>query len=39
MAKYNPSYDKHQAWLAQNVLSTLEKWGFQIDAELSLIHI
>ena len=35
MAKYNPSNDKHQAWLAQNILSTLKKWGFQIDEECS----
>ena len=35
MAKYNPSNDKHQAWLAQNVLNTLTKWGFEIDSECS----
>ncbi len=35
MAKYNPSNDQHQAWLAQNILSTLKKWGFQMDAEYS----
>lgn len=33
--KYNPENVKHQAWLAQNVLSVLAKWGFQIDAEYS----
>ena len=33
--KYNPANDKHQAWLAQNVLNIMKKWGFQIDADLS----
>ena len=35
MAKYNPSNNKHQAWLAQNILNTLKKWGFEIDEECS----
>ena len=35
MAKYNPANNQHQAWLAQNVLSTLKKWGFVIDEECS----
>lgn len=35
MTKYNPAKNQHQAWLAQNVLSTLRKWGFQIDEECS----
>lgn len=32
MTKYNPANDQHRAWLAQNVLSLLKKWGFQIKA-------
>ena len=35
MAKYNPANNQHQAWLAQNVLRTLKKWGFEIDEECS----
>lgn len=34
MAKYNPTNDKHQAWLAQNVLNIMKRWGFQIDPQL-----
>jgi len=30
MSKYNPANDQHRTWLAQNVLSLLRKWGFQI---------
>lgn len=35
MAKYNPAKNQHQAWLAQNVLSMLKKWGFEIDDKCS----
>ena len=35
MAKYNPANNQHQAWLAQNVLRALKKWGFVIDEECS----
>ena len=30
MSKYNPRNPHHRHWLAQNLLSVLEKWGFQI---------
>ena len=31
MAKYNPKNEQHRLWLAQNVLSLLEKWKFGSD--------
>ena len=29
MTKYNPSKTEHRAWLAQNLLTLLGKWGFK----------
>mgnify|MGYP001345102334 CR=1 FL=1 len=33
MTKYNSENDKHRLWLAQNVISILEKWGFKIKPD------
>ena len=33
-AKYNHKNSQHRVWLAQNLLSVLEKWGFEIDNDL-----
>ena len=33
MAKYNPKSDQHRSWLAQNILSVLPKWGFELETE------
>ena len=32
-AKYNNKNLRHRTWLAQNILSILPKWGFEIDEE------
>ena len=34
MAKYNHGNDQHRVWLAQNILSILNKWGFEIDTDV-----
>ena len=33
MAKYDPGNIQHRSWLAQNILSILPKWGFEIESE------
>ena len=33
MAKYNPKNLQHRSWLAQNILSVLPKWGFEMESE------
>jgi len=35
MAKFNNQNDQHRSWLAQNILSMLNKWGFEIDQDRS----
>tara|TARA_Y100001973_G_C5172114_1_gene319739 strand:- start:607 stop:972 length:366 start_codon:yes stop_codon:yes gene_type:complete len=35
-AKYNNKNIQHRLWLAQNLLSVLEKWGFEIDNDDSI---
>ena len=32
-AKYNNKNLQHRTWLAQNILSILSKWGFEMDKE------
>ena len=31
MAKYNPENPQHRLWLAENVLTLLDKWNFKMD--------
>ena len=31
--QYKNQNEKHRVWLAQNILSLLPKWGFEIDEE------
>jgi len=33
VAKYNPKNLQHRSWLAQNILSILPKWGFEMETE------
>jgi hypothetical protein len=33
--KYNHRYLNHRLWLAQNLLNVLQKWGFEVDEEVS----